>query len=47
MGDFAEPGGYPGGSSDSGPGRIATLVMVAPVALKLMSRGKPCDSERI
>ena len=47
LGDFAGPGGYRGGSSDSGPGRIATLVMVAPVALKLMSRGKPCDSERI
>jgi hypothetical protein len=47
LGDFAGPGGYRGGSSDSGPGWIATLVMVAPVALKLMSRGKPCDSERI
>ena len=47
LGDFAGPGGYRGGSSDSGPGCIATLVMVAPVALKLMSRGKPCDSERI
>ena len=38
---------YRGGSSDSGPGWIATLVVLAPVALKLMSRGKPCDSERI
>ena len=47
LGDFAGPGEYRGGSSDSGPGWIATLVMVAPVALKLMSRGKPCDSERI
>ena len=45
--DFAGPGGYRDGSSDSGPGWVATLVMVAPVALKLMSRGKPCDSERI
>ena len=45
--DFGGPGRYRGGSSDSGPGWIATLVMLAPVALKLMQRGKPCDSERI
>ena len=44
---FAGPGGYRGGSSDSGPSWITTLVMLAPVALKLMSRGKPCDSETI
>jgi len=43
LGDFAGPGGYRGGR----PRWIATLVMVAPVVLKLMSRGKPCDSERI
>ena len=47
LGDFAGPGWNRGGSSDNGHGWIATLVMVAPVALKLMSRGKPCDSERI
>ena len=47
LGDFAGPGGYRDGSSDCGPGWIATMVMVAPVALKLMSRGKPCDCERI
>lgn len=47
LGDLAGPGGYRGGSSDCGPGWITTLAMLAPVALKLMSRGKPCDSERI
>ena len=47
LGDFAGPGRYRGGSSDSGPGWIAKVVMVTPVVLKLMSRGKPCDSERI
>ena len=31
LGDLAGPGGYRGGSSDSGPGWIATLVMLAPV----------------
>ena len=49
LGDFAGPGGYRGGSSDGGPGWIATLVMVAPVALKLMSRGSlviPKEFER-
>jgi len=38
LGDLAGPGGYRGGSSDSGPGWIAALVMLALVALKLMSR---------
>ena len=47
LGDFAGPGGYRGGSSDSGHGWTAMLVMLAPVALTLMSRGKRCDSERI
>ena len=46
FGDFAARRGYRGGSSDSGPGWMATLVVLAPVAVKLMSRGS-CDSERI
>src|SRR5260370_36950999 len=49
MGDFSEPGGSGGGGSDCDPGWIATLVTVAPVALKLMSRGSlviPKEFER-
>jgi len=47
LGDFGGPGGIAAGVAIAAPGWIATLVMVAPVALKLMSRGKPCGSERI
>ena len=40
LGDLAGPGGYRGGSSDSGRGWMATLVMLAPVVLNLMSQSE-------
>jgi hypothetical protein len=36
LGDFAGRRGYRGGSSDSGPGWIATLVMLAPVEVDVV-----------
>jgi hypothetical protein len=49
LGDFAGSGGYRGGNSDTRPGWIATLVVLPPVALKLMLRGSlviPKEFER-
>jgi hypothetical protein len=41
LGDFAGPGWYRGGTSDSGPGWIATLVMLAPSLADLTRPGLP------